>query len=367
MLATLVTSPSKLPLFFRWGVLLCLTSLAVFGLEQIHVPAALLLGPMIAAIFLVVGRSSFKMPKAIFLVAQGFAGMMIASNLPLSVIGRIGDDWQIFALGVCSTVVASSILGILLSRLSLLPGTTAVWGTSSGAASAMILTCEAYGADMRLVAFMQYLRVLCCALVTTLAAMSLGGVTEMPVHHVAWMSISSWTGFLMTIGIILFCVLGAVFIKIPGGPLIITMCAGLAARSFVDFEIVLPEAALAVSYAVIGWGIGFRFTPEVLKHAAKLFPYLLASVLALVGLSLLFAVALSHWGNVDLLTAILATSPGGADSVAVIAASLDVDMSFVMAMQIARFFVVIVTAPILAKIISKRHFVKMEQKKELSA
>lgn len=39
------------------------------------------------------------------------------------------------------------------------------------------------------------------------------------------------------------------------------------------------------------------------------------------------------------LTAYLATSPGGADSVAIIAASAHVEISFVMAMQLARFLV----------------------------
>ena len=38
----------------------------------------------------------------------------------------------------------------------MLPGTTALWGTSPGAASVMTIMAESYGADMRLVAFMQY-------------------------------------------------------------------------------------------------------------------------------------------------------------------------------------------------------------------
>ena len=46
---------------------------------------------------------------------------------------------------------------------------------------------------------------------------------------------------------------------------------------------------------------------------------------------------LAHFAHVDALTAYLATSPGGADSVAIIAASTKVDMPFIMAMQMARF------------------------------
>ena len=55
----------------------------------------------------------------------------------------------------------------------------------------------------------------------------------------------------------------------------------------------------------------------------------------------------------DPLTAYLATSPGGADAVAIIAASSPVDMPFVMAMQIGRLFVAILVGPSLARIIAR--------------
>ena len=58
--------------------------------------------------------------------------------------------------------------------------------------------------------------------------------------------------------------------------------------------------------------------------------------------------------GVDFLTAYLATSPGGADSVAIIAASSNVDMSFVMAMQTMRFFMVLFTGPATARFIAGR-------------
>ena len=51
----------------------------------------------------------------------------------------------------------------------------------------------------------------------------------------------------------------------------------------------------------------------------------------------------------DPLTAYLATSPGGADSVAIIAASFKVDLPFVMTMQIGRAIVAILIGPALAR------------------
>ncbi|HEY8906010.1 MAG TPA: AbrB family transcriptional regulator [Rhodoferax sp.] len=54
------------------------------------------------------------------------------------------------------------------------------------------------------------------------------------------------------------------------------------------------------------------------------------------------------------MSAYLATSPGGADSVAVIAATSAVDTGFVMAMQLARFLMVLVLGPQVSKWVATR-------------
>jgi membrane AbrB-like protein len=60
------------------------------------------------------------------------------------------------------------------------------------------------------------------------------------------------------------------------------------------------------------------------------------------------------FAKVDPLTAYLATSPGGADSVAIIAASSNVDVSFVMAMQTVRLIAVLLLAPVLTRFLAER-------------
>ena len=57
-------------------------------------------------------------------------------------------------------------------------------------------------------------------------------------------------------------------------------------------------------------------------------------------------------GGIDPLTAYLATSPGGADSIAIIALSSNVDMRFVMAMQTTRLVVVLLMAPGLSRFVA---------------
>jgi uncharacterized membrane protein AbrB (regulator of aidB expression) len=58
------------------------------------------------------------------------------------------------------------------------------------------------------------------------------------------------------------------------------------------------------------------------------------------------------FAGIDPLTAYLATSPGGADSVAIIAASSNVDAAFVMSMQTLRFLGVLLAGPALARFVT---------------
>ena len=65
--------------------------------------------------------------------------------------------------------------------------------------------------------------------------------------------------------------------------------------------------------------------------------------------------ALLHvWLGIDPVTAYLATSPGGMDSIAIIAASTNVDLPFVMALQTVRFVIVLIAGPPIARLVARR-------------
>ena len=58
--------------------------------------------------------------------------------------------------------------------------------------------------------------------------------------------------------------------------------------------------------------------------------------------------------GIDPLTAYLATSPGGMDSIAIIAASSNVDVPFVMALQTARLLMIMAIGPSLARFVASK-------------
>jgi uncharacterized protein len=149
--------------------------------------------------------------------------------------------------------------------------------------------------------------------------------------------------------------LGAVLgtmLRLQAGALLLPLVAGIVLSRFGLITIELPRWLLTISYALIGWRIGLRFTRPLLLYAAKAFPRVMACTLVLVLFCAGIGVLLVVFAGVDPLTAYLATSPGGADSVAIIAASSKVDASFVMAMQMARLAAVLMLGPAMARFVA---------------
>lgn len=346
------TRPATWPVPLRWIALLVISAIVVFLLELVHLPAALLLGPMAAAVTMATMGAGIRIGSRGFTAAQGIVGMMIASNMPPSLFSELKADWPIFVVGVLSTVLAAAFLGWLMARTRLFPGTTAIWGSSPGAAAAMTLMSAGYGADMRLVAFMQYVRVVCVVLAATVVARFMG-VTIVEEQATIWFPPVEWIAFTATVAAALVAAWIGMRLKLPGGALLTPLAVGMVLKFSGVVAIVLPPWVLAISFAVIGWGIGMRFTREVVAHAARALPRVLLSVFALIAICGCFAAGLVHFAGIDPLSAYLATSPGGADSVAIIAASTNVDVPFVMAMQVTRFIVVVITGPATARLLSR--------------
>lgn len=142
---------ATLPRLFQWLLLAALTALTAGFMLHYALPAALLIGPMLAAVVIGAQGGRVGVSGLVFAVAQTFVGLLIGGSLELTVLASFIDIWPILLLAVLTTVAASSLLGFFVSRWKILPGTTAVWGSAPGAATAMVLMAGAFGADPRLV------------------------------------------------------------------------------------------------------------------------------------------------------------------------------------------------------------------------
>jgi membrane AbrB-like protein len=338
------------------GAILLILSALFYALFKVaHLPASLMLGPMGAAIAVAGLGAKLAVPTPLFAMSQGLVGCLIARGIEPDILGEIAGNWPLFIALVLAVIAVSCALGWILMRSGVLPNSTALWGSAPGGATAMILMSEPYGADVRLVAFMQFLRVVMVALVASVVAR----ILSVPLDGAApaavlWFPVIHWPAFLETLALAACASMLGARLRVPGGSFLFPLFIGVILQDTGLMTIELPPWLLAIGYATIGWSIGLRFTHAILAHAARSFPRVVASTLMLIAICGLFALVLVRTMGLDPLTAYLATSPGGVDSVAIIAASSKVDVPFVMAMQTARFMIVLFIGPKLMGFLSRK-------------
>jgi hypothetical protein len=169
--------------------------------------------------------------------------------------------------------------------------------------------------------------------------------------EVGWLAAPDWPWFALTVALAAGCVGLGRWFRLPAAALLLPLVFGTVLQDIGLLTIELPQLLLALVYAVIGCGVGLRFDRETVRHALRAMPVVLASITCLVATCAGFAALLVVFGGLDPLTAYLAMSPGGADTVAIIASSTQVDVAFVMAMQTARLLFVLLTGPAVARLV----------------
>ena len=120
---------------------------------------------------------------------------------------------------------------------------------------------------------------------------------------------------------------------LPGGAMTGAIIAVILLKSFSS----LPQAAFPrpfqfCIYAGLGVLVGNMYRPEMLLAVRDTWPVLVISTLLVLVAGMLIAIFVVKFGNLDVTSAYLATSPGGLDTVAIIAAGTRADMSFIMAL-----------------------------------
>ncbi|MCJ2062850.1 AbrB family transcriptional regulator [Methylobacterium sp. J-088] len=335
-----------------WAALVAVSAAISYGLTHAHFPAALLLGPMIGAIGFGVGGSRLHVPRPAFNAAQAMIGCLVAHAVTGQIAQTLLEDGPLIVAVVFVTVAVSGVVGLVLTRLRVLPGTTAAWGSSPGGASAMVAMAEDFGADPRLVAFMQYVRVAAVVFSASLAARFL---MENPAAAGASGGAEAVEplSLLATLAVAVIGAGAALALRVPAGAQIGPMVLGSLLHATGVVRMALPVPILELAYACIGIYVGLRFTRETLRRTVTALPGILVATFSVIALCGAWGWGLTLLLPIDLLTAVLATSPGGLDSVAIIAVGSKADVSFVLAVQTLRLFVVLLTGPLLAKWISR--------------
>ncbi len=336
------------PLFPWLALLLCA---ATFGqlLHHLAVPAGLFLGPMLVAIVFAVCGAKLNLHRQVFRFGQGCVGLLVAHSVTWAVLVSVAQSWPLMLVATLITVVLSALVGLGTVRFGGIPGSTAAWGTAPGAASAIVSMAEENGADARVVATMQYVRVVCVVMIGSLVSHLLGATPEAGAvaNAPALNDGPHLVNVLASLAVVLIGIVAGN--RMPAGALLAPLLIGGALQLSGLLTITLPEPLLAFAYGAIGCYIGLRFDRPTVRYVWKRLPTMIAGAVALILLCAACAWVLALAMGTDFLSMYLATSPGGLDAMAIIAVETHADVGLVLAMQTLRLFGVILTGAYCAR------------------
>ena len=326
---------------------------AAAGLPSASLFAALGVGIAYALRF---GREHPLTPPApVLTFGQVVIGVALGAQLTSGTLSAVAGDWLAITLITVATVLISLAAGLLLSRATGLDRPTALLGLIAGGASGIVAMSDELGADARLVAFMQYLRVLVVVVTAPLVATVLfgsGGDAILPGPGPGGAGLAADLGFTAVCG-------GAGLLlarKLPitaGSLLAPLVIASALTVSGVTDGAHVPDRVQDLGFAAIGLQVGLRFTVATIREAGRLLPAVLVALAGMIAACGALAVPVVLVTDVGFSDAYLATTPGGLYAVLAVAIGSGGNVGFVLAVQVLRLFAMILAAPPLVRFITR--------------
>ncbi|WP_127784042.1 AbrB family transcriptional regulator [Rhodococcus sp. X156] len=334
----------------RWLPLAVATAAVVAGLALLGVPSPALVGALLVGIvFALGGHAPAPVPSWAMRGAQAVLGVVIGALVRSETLVAVGHSW-LPVLGVSLATLALSVGGGLLLGLHRdvdpLTGSLAL---TAGGASGLTAISRELGADDRVVAVVQYLRVVLVIALMPLAVAVVfhpgGGAQPEAAAGAPW--------YLDVAFLVVCCAVGLPLGRLahlPAGALLgpLAVAAVLTVAGW-SFDATAPAALAVLAYVVIGLQAGLRFTRQSLQQIRRILPL----AVLLIGVVLLACAALgallAELAGVSQLTGYLATTPGGLYAVLATARDGGGDVTFVLAVQVVRVVLMLAVAPALAR------------------
>jgi membrane AbrB-like protein len=330
-----------------------------FLFHALHLPGAWLFAPLaVSAFFAVRGWYAVKLPQPLYIAGQAMIGTALGAGFSAKTLSVIPEHAGIFTFAVVFILLASLLNGWLLSRFTRLDPATSFLGTMPGGAGAMAAMSDSLGADTRLVTAIQYVRLLIILASLAIAAAFLKAHAQ-PVASLASAAPTAvllqttpfvaWK-FAALLALAAIGWLAGMFTRIPAASFLVpTLLYALLGWQGVQLG-GWPWLLLAVAYGIMGLQIGGRFHPSTIAMIRSVILPVIGTTSLLLVASAVLAFLVAYFMHLDLVSAYLAATPGGLDSVAAVATDLHVDTTIVVSMHLVRLLAVLLFGPWLVRL-----------------
>ncbi|MFJ2827276.1 AbrB family transcriptional regulator [Streptomyces sp. NPDC087263] len=358
----------------RWAIIvlggyLAGATASALGLPSPYLLAALLVGAALSLSGLVRDR----LPEAANRSSQAVAGALMGSYLTPAALAAAAPLALPLTVVTVATLVLSVTVAWCLACRGRITRPSAVLGMAPGGSAAIVTCADELGADVRLVAFTQYLRVGLVASTAPLVARWLAsppadaGATAPgggnPVGRLLpLVAGSDQDAGLVVLALVAVCGAHAGRrLRLPTPVLIGPMMVALAATMSGLLPGFAPTGVLQNGvFVLVGLDVGVRFTRATVVRVRSLLPSLVAATAAVclgcAGMAWVFAKATGS----PVVDAYLATTPGGINAVLATAVTSHADVALVSTVQSLRLLIVVLAMPWVIRLVvpsghPKRH------------
>lgn len=327
-----------------------LVGLGVFQLAGLPLP--FLFGPMAACLLVALGGARLKGMGTVSVLARTVLGVAVGASITPEVVGRIPQMAGSVAL-VPAYVVLIGLVGVPFFRRLGYDPVTAWYAAMPGGLQDMVIFGTEAGGNGRALALIHATRVL---MIVTLAPVILTGLygagltgavgapaRDLPVAELALMVGAALVGWKGAERIGMF---GASIL----GPMIVT--AGLSLAGLIHTR--PPAEAIWAAQFFIGIGIGVQYVGVTLRELRSFILSGLAFVVLLAVLAAAFTEIVTLSGLAHPIEGFLAFAPGGQAEMTVLALVAGADLGFVILHHLVRIVVVILGAPVAARLMGVR-------------
>lgn len=333
----------------RWLLLALVVAAVSLGFMLIALPTPLLFGGLVGALVYALARPSapLRLPGSFFQAGQAVVGAIVGSSIDWATLADLGARWLIVIGISCFALLVSVLVGSLLTRRGASPA-TAAFSSIAGGAIGLTAMADELGADSRVIAVLQYLRLLIVLLTMPVVVTLLFGAYDdgggVSLVGGDWRVDLPFVALALVGGMLV-----GKALRMPSpallGPLLVAAPLTLLPY-FATAEV--PPIIAGLGYLAIGVQVGLKFTVGSLKSIGRMVPIAMLTIVVTLAACAGLGWVLTVTTDATPLDAYLATTPGGIYAVMGTAASTGADVTFVAAAQILRMLIVLAIAPFMA-------------------
>jgi membrane AbrB-like protein len=325
----------------------------LFG--ALGLPSPALFGGLLAGLVrAVVFRRPVSLPGAATTSAQAVIGVSMGALVDLETLRAVATNWFPVLLVTIGTLLLSLLAGLALRLQRGISPVTGAFAMIAGGASGIIVMARDLGADERMVAVLQYLRVLLIVVLMPVVATGIYGAAPAS-GSAADEGGPGWPiGLLFTVGCGVVGLVAGRLVRLPVPALLGPMLAAAAVDlSGLGGGVQVPGPLNVAAFLIIGLQVGLSFTRRSLTTIGRALPLALGVIVGLILGSAGLGAVLAAVTGASALDGYLATTPGGLYAVLATATGSGADATFVLAVQVLRLFVMLLSAPLVARVLRR--------------